>query len=375
MSNPTVRCAIVGLVQGLEDVYTTLNHPRYTVVALCDTNPQVKRWFSGEENIDEVGDEAAIFEHHKQWVKAARETPGFESVEFIESFDEVLARDDIDAVILVLPDVLHAPFAIAALNAGKYVMSTKPMARTPEEAFEIADAARAHPNHYMLGFQLSYSTFAQEVMSVIDSGEIGTVRQIRFDYHRGPWRPVHRKKYADVDGAMIKEGVHWLDLIYRLSGELPWKAMSGFGGRDTFPDSFEFEDNGVLLIDFEGFRAAHTFTYYRRASDHAEDFLLVGEKGLIRGTFDKLEVVTDAGVREIDVPGMLLPQQHHVGYYEMHDAFAAMCLDDTTPYTNWQTALENMLSCYAAQIAVADGRTVHRDEFAAIDWRVKFADS
>lgn len=374
MSDKTVRCAIVGLIQGLEDVYTTLNHPRYTVVALCDTNPQVKRWLTGEEDVDDADPDAAIFDHHKQWVKASRAMPEFESVEFIDSFEEVLARDDIDAVVLVLPDVLHASFAIKALEAGKYVMSTKPMARTPEEAFEIAEAARAHPNHYMLGFQLSYSPFAQEVLSIIDSGELGTIRQIRFDYHRGPWRPVHRKKYADVDGAMIKEGVHWLDLIYRLSGELPWRAMAGFGGRDTFPDTFEFEDNGVLLIDFEGFRAAHTFTYYRR-SPRPEDFLLVGEKGVIRGTFAAFEVETEAGVRQVTIPAMKLDKQHHVGYYEMHDAFAAMCLDDTTPYTRWQNALENMLTCYAAQIAVAEGRTVHREEFAEIDWRVKFPGS
>jgi hypothetical protein len=150
--------------------------------------------------------------------------------------------------------------------------------------------------------------------------------------------------------------------------------MAGFGGRDTFPDTFEFEDNGVLLIDFDGFRAAHTFTYYRRSSQ-PEDFLLVGEKGIIRGTFGAFDVETEAGVRRVTIPAMKLDKQHHVGYYEMHDAFAAMCLDDVTPYTRWQNALENMLTCYAAQIAVAEGRTVHRDEFAEIDWRVKFPGS
>lgn len=375
MSTATLRCAVVGLVQGLEDVYTTLNHPRYTLVAVCDVNPRVHRWFTGEEDIDAVGPEDAIFEHHKQWVKSCRQDPRFADVDLMDDFDAVLARDDIDAVVLVLPDVLHARFAIAALEAGKYVLSTKPMARTPEEAFEIADVARARPNRYMLGFQLSYSPFAQEVLRIIESGEIGTLRQMRFDYHRGPWRPVHRKKYAEVDGSLVKEGVHWLDLIYRVSGMLPWRAMAGFGGRETFPDDFEFEDNGVLLIDFEGFRAAHTFSYYRRSTGHSEDFLLVGDRGTIRGSFDAFTVETDAGLREVAVPGMRLPLQHHVGYYEMHDAFAAMCLDDVTPYTSWETALENMLTCYAAQIAVAEGRFVERAEFAGIDWRVRFAGS
>ncbi|WP_223623791.1 Gfo/Idh/MocA family protein [Microbacterium sp. EST19A] len=369
MSSTTVRVAIVGLVQGLEDVYTVLHHPRYTLVAVCDTNPRPWHWLTGEENIDEVDASAAVFQHHKDWVKASRNAPGFGDVEYLSDFDAVLARDDIDAVVLVLPDVLHAPFAIKALEARKYVLSTKPMARTMDEAFAISEAARQNPNHYMLGFQLSYSGFATAIREIIASGEIGTPRQIRFDYHRGPWRPVHRKKYAEVDGSMIKEGVHWLDMIYRLSGELPWQAIAGFGGRETFPDDFEFEDNGVLIIDFPGFRAAHTFTYFRRSLTHSDDFLLVGDRGTIRGTFEKFDVETDDGTRTVIPTTSPLADQHHYGYYEMHDAFSAMVLDGVEPYTNWRTGLENMLTCYASQIAVAENRMVTRAEFADVDWR------
>lgn len=372
MPTSTLRCAIVGLYQGLEDVYTTLHHPRYTLVAVCSSDRRPWEWLSSEQDIEKVGDEVAIFDHHKRWVKNARESAGFAGVEFISDFDQVLAREDIDAVVLVLPDTLHATFTIKALNAGKYVLCTKPMARTMEEALEIAKVAKEHPEHYMLGLQLSYSNFVSELMEIIASGEIGTLRQIRFDFHRGPWRPVHRKKYGAVDGAMIKEGVHWLDMIYRLSGQLPWRAMSGFGGRDTFPDDFKFEDNGVLIIDYEGFRAAHTFTCFRHPTRHEEDFLMVGEKGTIRGTFDAFQVETDAGVRDVVVKAETLPEQHHIGYYKMHEAFTAMCLDGITPHSNWQTGLENMLTAYAAQIAVAEGRTVHRNEFENFDWRLQF---
>jgi len=375
MSTETVRCAVVGLLQGLEDVYTTIHHPRYTLAAVCDINPRPWHWITGEEDIEQVEASAAVFPHHKDWVRLTREAPGFENVQYIADFDELLTRDDIDAVILVLPDVLHASFAIKALEAGKYVLSTKPMARTMDEAFAIAEAAQANPNHYMLGFQLSYSGFAQAIREVIASGEIGTPRQIRFDYHRGPWRPVHRKKYAEVDGSMIKEGVHWLDMIYRLSGELPWQEIAGFGGRETFPDEFEFEDNGVLIINFPGFRAAHTFTYFRRPLTHADDFLLVGDKGTIRGTFEQFDVETDEGTRTITPTTSPLPDQHHYGYYEMHDAFSAMVLDGTEPYTNWRTGLENMLTCYVSQIAVAENRLVTRADFADVDWRVRFPDA
>ena len=324
-----------------------------------------------ETDIEQEGPEAAIFPHHVKWTKNSRANADFAAVEFVSDYAEILGRDDIDAVILVLPDVLHRDAAIAALNAGKYVLSTKPMAGTIEEGFEIAEAAREHPGHFMLGYQATYSPFTTTVLDIIKSGEIGTPRQIRLDYHRSPWRPVHRKKYNDVDGAMLKEGGHWLDVIYRLSGELPWRAIAGFSGLDKAENEFEFEDNGVVIVDFDGFRAAHAFSYFRRPQTVTEDFLLVGEKGTVRGTFEEFTVDSESGVRQVVVAEKVLPDLFHTGYYEMHDAFAAMALDGVEPYTNWRTGLENMLTSYAAQIAVAEGRTVQRAEFSDVDWRVR----
>ncbi|GAB3393864.1 hypothetical protein GCM10027568_23510 [Humibacter soli] len=369
----TLRTAIVGLIQGLENVYTVLNHPRYTLVALCDVNRRPWEWLTGERDIKKEAEEAAVYAHHITWTEDARNHPDFGAVEFIEDYDAVLARDDIDAVILILPDSLHRDFAVKALEAGKYVLSTKPLATTIEQGFEIADVAREHPNHFLLGYQLTYSPFTTGILDIIRSGEIGTPHIVRFDYNRGPWRPVHRKKYTEVDGSMIKEGGHWLDLFYRLSGELPFKAMAGFAALDKPENDFEFEDDGVLIIDFEGFRAAHSFTYFRRVATTPEDFLLAGEKGTIRGTFARYTVETDNGVREVEVPPNVLPHQHHTGYYEMHDEFAAMALDDRAPYTGWETSLENMLMSHAAQLAVADGRVVTREELAELDWRLRYA--
>ncbi|MEU8825377.1 Gfo/Idh/MocA family oxidoreductase [Streptomyces sp. NPDC048636] len=375
MPAPTLRTAVVGLLQGLENVYSTLHHPRYTLSALCDVSRRPWEWLTGERKIEDEGPEAAIFPHHIQWVKRSAAHPDFAAVEFTSDYDALLTREDIDAVILVLPDVLHREYAVKALEAGKFVLSTKPMAATVEDAFEIAAAARKHTNHFMLGFQLTYSPFTTTVLDIIASGEIGAPRVVRFDYHRGPWRPVHRRKYDEVDGAMRKEGGHWLDLFYRLSGQLPWRAISGFGALDKPENDFEFEDNGILAIDYDGFRAAHSFTYFRDPLGEKEDFLLVGEKGLIRGDLERFTVDTDAGAREVVVPSKALPELYHTGYYEMHDEFAAMALDGREPYTSWQTGLENTLTSYAAQIAVAEGRTVQRGELADIDWRQRFSDT
>jgi predicted dehydrogenase len=370
-SDRTLRTAVVGLLQGLENVYATLNHPRFTLVALCDVDRRPWEWLTGERDIRAEGPEAALFPHHLKWVEESGNHPDFAAVEFVDDFDALLARDDIEAVILVLPDVLHRDYAVKALEAGKHVLSTKPMAATLEEGFDIAEAAREHPDHFMLGFQLTYSPFTKSVLEIIESGEIGTPRVVRFDYHRSPWRPVHRRKYNDVDGAMLKEGGHWLDLFYRLSGEKPWTAVAGFAGLDKPENDFDFEDNGVVIVNFDGFRAAHSFSYFRHQLTESEDFLLVGEKGSIRGTFSRYTVETDAGVREVEIENKTIPELFHWGYYEMHDEFAAMALDGKPPYTRWETGLENMLLSHAAQVAVAENRVVSRDELADVDWRVR----
>jgi predicted dehydrogenase len=271
---------------------------------------------------------------------------------------------------LILPDPLHEPCTIQALEAGKFVVCTKPMADTIESAFRIADAAEKHAGHYMLGFQISNGAFAQAVLGVLETGVLGTPRQIRFDYHRHPWRAMHRYRNSPVDGAMVKEGTHWLDLIHRLNGQLPWRAIAGFSGNEVLGDLLEFEDSGVVIIDYEGgFRAAHTYSYYRRTAGPEEDFLLVGDKGTLRGSFTELRLDSDTERRTIRIPAKAMPAEHHYGYVAMHDEFAAMVLDGKEPYSNWRNGLENMLTCHGAQLAVAGNRVVQRTELAHLDWR------
>lgn len=368
MGTSRATCAVVGLGQGLEDLYCTLYHPRFDVRAVCDPNPAAYGWITGQERLEDSGKDIASSPHHLAWVEQIRKAPEAGAIEYVADFQQLLDRDDVEAVVLVVPDKLHEPYVLRALEAGKYVLCTKPMALSLDGALRIAEAARRHPGHYMLGFQMTYSPFARVLLDVIASGEIGDVRQLRFDYHRKPWRPMHSTKNADVDGAIIKEGTHWLDLIYRLGGQRPWRAVSAFGAIDELGGTVEFEDNGVLIVDYDGFRAAHTFSYFRRA-DPVEDFLLVGSKGTVRGTFERLTVETDDGERVVDVPGHALPYQHHVGYYEMIDEFARVVLDGHEPYTDWRTGLENMLVCHASQVAVMDGRTVRREELRDRDWR------
>src|SRR3954463_1160115 len=71
-------------------------------------------------------------------------------------YEDLLAAPDIDAVSICLPNALHAPVSIAALQAGKHVLVEKPLARHPDEARQILEAAQEHGRTLMVSFDKRY---------------------------------------------------------------------------------------------------------------------------------------------------------------------------------------------------------------------------
>lgn len=345
-----------------------------SLVAVCDTDVVRYEWLTGRRPIEDASSELAQQVGYRALVQSLRDLPQIKNLRYVPDYSDLLAMDDIDAVVVVVHDTLHEEFTIRALEAGKYVLCTKPMAVSMEAALNIAKVARQHPGHYMLSLQMGYSPLVTTIRGLIKDGELGNVHMLRFDYHRQPWRPVHSYKHAKIDGTFIKEGVHWIDMIYRIADYRPFKRVAAFGGIDERVGETDFEDNGVTIIDYGDFRVYHGFTYFR-SSRRPEDLLVVGDKGTLRGTFWELSLENDKGERTISIPPFRMPLQWLVGYEDMHDEFARMVLDGKEPYSNWETALENMLTAYAAQIAVSENRLVEREELAAVDWRLALASS
>lgn len=355
-----ITCAVIGLKQGLESVYVLLNHPAFCLKVICDTNPEPFGWITGKVNPESSKDDYPHIPPAKRLLGELPKSPGISGIEFMGDFHAVLRRADIQAVLIFVPDALHEEFTIAALKAGKHVLCTKPMALTPESAERIAAVARGNARRYMLGFHFIYTPFARRVMEEIRKGSLGTVRQISFHYDRGPFRPIYRKK-AVSRGPIVQECCHWFDLLYLLNGQSKFTKVAAFGGLDMHGDIQDIEDNGALIIEYQNkVRAAHLFTYFRRCR-HPEMITLVGERGLMRGSFDHLMMESESGDQTIEIPNnRRLPGLIHEGFYEMHDEFAAMILENRESYSGWETGLENVLISDAAQKALDRGGIVMR---------------
>lgn len=159
---------------------------------------------------------------------AAREFAQKFGISRVETDWRTVVEDpEIDVVDICTPGKLHAPIAIAALNAGKHVLCEKPLANTLEEAEAMTDAAEraaANGTHAMVGFSYRRTPALAYAKQLVDDGRIGTIRHIRAVYLQDwitdedfplVWR-LDRDQAGS--GALGDIGAHILDLAQHITG-------------------------------------------------------------------------------------------------------------------------------------------------------------
>src|SRR3712207_9115057 len=99
-------------------------------------------------------------------------------------YEEVVARDDLDAISIGAPNHLHAPVAIAALKSGKHVLCEKPLARTGAEAEEIVRAAREAGRVVNIAFTQRERGDVQVLKRHIMDGKLGRIYHVKATWMR-----------------------------------------------------------------------------------------------------------------------------------------------------------------------------------------------
>lgn len=189
----------------------------------------------------------------------------------------------LDGVVVALPNDLHMPVAVDALQAGLHVLVEKPMARTPEECDRMIEAARRSGKVLMVGLNNRFRPDVKAVKKAIDRGEIGEVYHaqtawLRRDGIPGGWfRDVRRSG----GGPLIDLGVHMLDLTLYLMGWPRPLAVSGSTFRKC--SDFSVEDMAVANLRLEGGRSLVLETSWASNPPHIDHehvyVRLYGSKG------------------------------------------------------------------------------------------------
>lgn len=133
----------------------------------------------------------------------------------LDSYDALVNDPDIDVVYNPLPNALHREWTIKALRAGKHVLCEKPIASNAREAEEMARAADETGRVLMEAFHYRYHPLALRVKEILDSGEIGTVRELEAEFFIPLFlRPNDiRFNYALAGGGAMDTGCYCVNFL------------------------------------------------------------------------------------------------------------------------------------------------------------------
>lgn len=174
-------------------------------------------------------------------------------VSMFENYEEMLKRNDLDAVSICTPSGTHMDFGVKAAEAGKHVVVDKPIEVSVERGQKLVDACKKNGVKLAVIYQNRYSNAVRKLKEAVDSATIGkpvmargTVKWFRDQeyYSDSGWRG---SLDLDGGGALINQSIHTLDLLIWILGDL--KCV--FGLKDTLThEGIEAEDNLIATLRF-----------------------------------------------------------------------------------------------------------------------------
>ncbi|QGQ45022.1 Gfo/Idh/MocA family protein [Metabacillus sediminilitoris] len=202
-------------------------------------------------------------------------------------YDDVLQLDEIDVISVCLPNHLHAPVSIAALNAGKHVLCEKPMATSVEEAEEMIQAARRNQKTLMIAHNQRFVASHQKAKQLIESGEIGKIYSFRTTFgHPGPerWSIDGRSSWffnkdQALIGALGDLGVHKSDLIRYLLGEV---VEVGAFVETSAKENTDVDDNAVAILKMESGVIGTLAASWSYVAGGDNSTIIYGENAILR---------------------------------------------------------------------------------------------
>ncbi len=200
--NERIGVGVIGVgAMGQGHLRHCLRQPGAQVVAVCD----VDRW--RRERAKRVVEE-----------NYAADRPGgtFEGCTAYNDLRDLLARDDVDAVVIATGDNWHGPATVLAARAGKDIYCEKPISKTIVEARAMVDAVRRYDRVCQIGLQQRSTPAFRKACRLVQEGRIGKV-QVVYVGHPGT------NDYVNLPPEPVPDGLDW-DLWL---GPAPWRPFNG----------------------------------------------------------------------------------------------------------------------------------------------------
>jgi len=173
------------------------------------------------------------------------------------SYEALLADPEIDIIYNPLPNHLHVPYTIKALQAGKHVLCEKPIALNSKEALTLIEATKNYPHlKVMEAFMYRFHPQWIQVKQLADSGAIGKVKCIHSHFSFYNNDPLNTRNILKIGGgALLDVGCYCISFPRFIFGKEPERVISLI---DRDPE-MKIDRLSSAMLDFANSQTA-TFT-------------------------------------------------------------------------------------------------------------------
>ncbi len=313
----------------------------------------------------------AVYNRGTERLEKLGSAAGLKSEALYTDWAKMFAEADLDAVVNCLPNRLHSPVSIAALEAGLHVLCEKPMATSLPEAKQMVNAAKKHNRKLMIGLTRRFQGDSMAAKQLVSDGILGDVYYSKAGWMRrngipgwGSW--FTRRELAGA-GPIYDIGVHALDLTCWLGDNFDVDQVlassyaefgpkkRGYGDWGTVNDSgyYDVEDLASALIKMRnGSTVAFEVSWAANVPSSEFSVMVLGDQA---GLDMREGMIHSTGESEIDTP---LNYEETDPYWEEMSHFIDCIVNNREPITkpHEMLGLQRMLDMI--QLSARENRVV-----------------
>ncbi len=346
MNSSHIRYGIIGTgMMGIEHISNILALDDTSVVAIADTDPG-----SRDAGLAAAGADTRVYVDYR----------------------DLLADDEVDAVVVVTPNFTHVDVMRDVFATGKHVLCEKPLCTTTADCRTLIDLADGYQGVVWVGLEYRYMPAVQALIEEVHAGTVGDVKMVAIREHRFPFLQKvgdWNRFSANTGGTLVEKTCHYFDLMNLIIGRRPVQVFAS-GAQDVNHldevydgQASDILDNAFVVVDYEGgARAMLDLCMFAEATKDQEELSVVGHLGKLDARVPSSELhvglrsgegVADIGqveTRAITNDAIRHEGLHHGSSYLEHVDFAD-AIRNATPA---KVTLED------GMWAVAMGEAAHR---------------
>ncbi|HKV42423.1 MAG TPA: Gfo/Idh/MocA family oxidoreductase [Blastocatellia bacterium] len=288
---------------------------------------------------------------------AARYGVATKNIYNYENYDSLRDNPEVDIIYIVLPNGMHAEYTIRGHQAGKHVLTEKPMANTPADCQAMIDAARKANRKLMVAYRCRYEPFNQAMIKMARDREFGPVQVIVADHGFNIGDPAQWRLKRELagGGSLMDIGIYSLQAARYITGEEPSEVnafMYSTPGDERFK---EVEETITFQLRFPSGALANCTSSYGFAGQNR--YRVIGTQGWF-----ELEPATSYTGQRMKIRRNNVTEERD---FRPRDHFAAemehmseCVMRDKTPLTPGEEGLQDLKLMAAIYEAARTGKTV-----------------